>query len=179
MTKKLKKQSGISSLIASLVLAVIIGGLLYWDYREQKNFYNIFGRGVSIDFKTGKPIPNYQPPPFEYRVGKSGLLPVLLIMGAVGLFVFGLSITEFVQAAKTHETQEMIAEDMSRETIQNSPEMKRYSRDRLILQLAPFVLLAPVPFIAVYKLGIYVFLVYIIFVAIVIGTLYVYLPRQK
>jgi hypothetical protein len=106
-------------------------------------------------------------------------LSYIIISGSVSLLMLFLAIYEFRESQKMVETAEMRDADAEREKIENSPEMKRYTRDMLILRLAPTVVLVPIPFFAVYKLGIYVFLVYIIFAAILVGALYVYLPRER
>jgi hypothetical protein len=178
-TKKQVQHSAVSAFVIGLVLALGAIGFAYWDYREQVKFYNIWERGAGLDFKTGKPIPNYQPPPFQFCYDRMAFLPHIIIFGSVSMFLLLIAASEFRKSSKMIETEKMRSADAEREALANSPEMKRYRRDVLILQLAPFVVLVPVPFIAVYKLGIYVFLVYIILVAVFVGALHVYLPREK
>ncbi len=176
-TKKQTRQSAVSMLVIGLVFSLIAIGFFYWDYREQVKFYNVFGRGVNIDFKTGKPIPNFQPKPFKYRFDSSGLLPLVGIFGGISLLFLLVAASEFRKSSKMIETEEMIRTDAEREAVENSPEVKVHGRTQWILFLLPFVLLIPVPFIAMYGLGAVVFAVYILFVAIVVGASHFVVPR--
>ena len=182
-TKKQTKNSGKSSINAGIIIgsivSIVIIGFIYWDYREQVKFYNIWERGTGLDFKTGKVDPNYKPPPFKYRYeGITSILPFILIGGGVSLMMLLFGVYELRTSQKIVETDAMRALDAKQAAKENTPEFKRYARDKLILQLAPYVLLIPVPFIAMYGLGAVVFAVYIIFVALVVGALYVFLPRK-
>jgi len=89
-----------------------------------------------------------------------------------------MAVHELRKSQKIVETREMLERDAELEAIANLPETKRNARDSLILRFAPFVVLVPVPFIAMYGLGIYVFLGYIIFAAIFAGALYAILTRR-
>lgn len=178
-TKKQARRSSVSSLTVGLIFALGAIGFTYWDYREQIKFYNLWERGSGLDFKTGKPIPNYQPPPFKYTYDKMMFLPYIAATGAVSLIMLLLAASDFRRASKIIETPEMRERDAKLEAIANLPEMKRYARDVMTLRLAPIVVMIPVPFFAVYKFGVYFFLVYITFAAVFVGALHVYLPRKK
>ncbi len=177
MTKKRLRQNAVSSLLIAFVLALGAGGFAYWDYREQVKFYNVFERGINIDLKTGKPIPNFQPKPFRYRYDRMAFLPYIIIFGAVALLMLSLAASEFLKSVKMVETPAMIAADTERERIENSPEIKRIGRIDLFLRLLPYMVLIPVPFIAMYGLGAVVFAVYMVFAAIVVGAAYYFVPR--
>lgn len=176
-TKKQVRQTAVIMLVIGLVLSLAALGFAYWDHREQAKFYNIWERGSGLDFKTGKPIPNYQPPPFEYRFDRSALLPFIGIFGAVSLLCFLIAALAFRKSLKMIETPEMRVRDAEIEAISNSPEVKNIFRQELILRLLPIVLLIPVPFIAVYGLGAVVFAVYMLFVAVAVGASYFLVPR--
>ena len=178
-TKKQTRKNASVWMVIGLVLALGAGGFAYWDYREQVRFYNIFERGINIDLKTGKQIPNFQPKPFNYRYDKMVFLPHIIIFGAVSLLFLWAGVHEFRKSQKMVETPKMIEADAERERIENSPEVKRAGRIDLILQLLPFAVLVPVPFIAAYGLGAKVFAVYIFFAAIVVGAAYYFVPRWK
>lgn len=90
-----------------------------------------------------------------------------------------MGVSEFRNSQEMVETREMRERDAELKAITNSPEAKRNAQESLILRIAPYAILVPVPFIAMYGLGIYFFLSYIIFAAIFIGALYAILPRRK
>lgn len=75
------------------------------------------------------------------------------------------------------EMAEMRRADAERELYENSPEVKNLVRQELIIRLLPFALMIPVPFIAIYDLGAVVFVVYIFFVAVIVGASYFVVPR--
>lgn len=178
-TKKLLWRDGFSWLVPVLLVAAFGMYLLYGSYKAQKQYYDIFIGAPNIDFNTGKRLENQPPPPpFEYSVVESGILPEIIIINSVALLFLVMAVISFVKAAKTVETAEMRVIDAQRAAIDNLPEVKSYARQRWILALTPFALMIPIPFIAIYKLGIYVFLVYIIFVAVVVGAINVILPRR-
>lgn len=176
-TKRQSRKNAVAWLVMGLVFALGAGGFAYWDYREQVKFYNFWERGSGLDFKTGKPIPNYQPPPFKYSYEKMAFLPYIIIFGAVSLLILFLAISEFQKSAQLVETPEMLAADAEREKIENSPEVIRNGLINLILRLLPYVVLIPVPFIPMYGLGAVVFAVYIGFAAIAIGAGYYFARR--
>lgn len=136
-TKSQTRKSAVGSLVIGLVLALGALGFVYWDYREQVKFYNIFERGSGLDFKTGKMIPNYQPPPFQYRFDRMGFLPFVIIFGAVSLLMLLLAASDFRKLAKMVETSEMLTADAEREKIKNSPKIKRARRINLVLNILP------------------------------------------
>ena len=175
-TKSQTRKSAVSSLVIGLVLALGAVGFAYWDYREQVKFYNVFERGINIDFKTGKPIPNFQPKPFKFSYDKMGFLPFVIIFGAVSLLMLLLAASEFRKSAKMVETSEMLTADAEREKIENLPKIKLAKRIELVFNILPFAILVPVPFIAAYGLGAKVFAVYISFAAVVIGAAYYFVP---
>ncbi len=178
-TKKQARQSGVSSLVLGLVFALVATGFFYWDWREQVKFYNVWERGSGLDSKTGNPIPDYQPPPFKFRYERSAFIPLISIFGAVSLLFVFLGIYELRRSRKMFETQEMRERDAKLDAFANSPEARRIARDSLILNVAPIVVLVPVPFMASYGLGIYVFVAYITCAAIVTGALHAILPRMR
>lgn len=178
-TKKQTRHSGVSSLVIALVFALVAIGFFYWDWQEQVKFYNFWERGSGLDLKTGNPIPNYQPPPFKFRFDRAAFIPLVGIFGAVSLLFVFSGLHDLRRSQKMFETREMRERDAELEAIANSPEARRNARDSLILEVAPIVVLVPVPFIASYGLGIYIFLGYICCAAIIIGALYAILPRMR
>lgn len=176
-TRKQTRQSAVLWLVFGLVSLAGAIGFCYWDYREQVKFYNFWERGSGIDFKTGKPIPNYQPPPFIYQYDRMFFLPHIVIFGGISLLFLSAGIHELQKSRKMNETAEMRRADAERETRENSPEVKNLVRQELTIRLLPIVLLIPVPFIAIYGLGAMVFAVYIFFVAIIVGASYFVVPR--
>lgn len=123
-TKKQVRKSAVSSLVVGLIISLGAIGFFYWDYREQVKFYNVFERGINIDFKTGKSIPNFQPKPFKYSYDKMAFLPFIIVFGAVSLLMPVLAASEFRKSAKMVETSEMLTADDEREKIENSPKIK-------------------------------------------------------
>lgn len=124
-TKKQIRRSGITFLAVSLILALGAVGFLYWDYRQQVKFYNFWERGSGLDFKTGKPIPNYQPPPYRFRYDRMVFLPYIVILGSVSMLIFLLGAAELRKSSKMIETENMRRADAEREAFENSPEIKK------------------------------------------------------
>lgn len=92
------------------------------------------------------------------------------------MFVF-VAVHELRKSQQMVKTREMSERDAELKAIADEPEIKRYAREKMIVQFATFVLMIPLPSIAIYRLGIWVFLIYIKFVSIVVGAVNIYLPR--
>jgi len=177
-TKKQKKQNAIGSLIAALVLTLAIAGFMFWDYSEQKKRYDYQSRVPSFDFKTGKTIPK-PPPPFEYVFGDSGLMPVIIICGAVSALMFVGSIFAFNEYRKTIETPEMVAEDARREAIENSPEVKEAGRGIRRAMLFRILVFSPIIVMLFFKTHYTIYFGYLVIAAIVIGIHTYVLMRRR
>jgi len=178
LTKKQTIQNAQVLLITTLILTAITLAFVGWDYHEQKKRWEYNARIPSIDFNTGKTIEKPPPPPMKYVLGDSGLMPFIVICGLVSLGTFVLGIYVFSSSRRMIETPEMFAADAERETIENSPEVKRIVRTNLILWLSTPIVSIPVPFMAVYKVHYVIVFGYIFFVAAVVGILYFVLPRR-
>lgn len=167
-TKKHLRRDWLSSLGAALILGAIATGFVGWDYYRQKNDWERMSPST-FNFKTGKSTP-IEKSPFAYEFGDSGLLPVIVIVGALGAVLFAAAIHTHNKWRKTIETPEMLAEDARREKIENSPEVKEIGRQRMRGIAFRLLVFAPIIVMLFLKTHYSIYFGYLVFAALAIGV---------
>lgn len=176
LTKKKMRQNWLFGLSFALVLWAIAAGFSFLDYYEQKNSWEKISTS-RYDFNAGKSV-FVQKPPFVYKFGSSGLLPIIFMVGALGFVFFASAVHSHGKWRKTVETPEMIAEDARREKIENSKEVREIARQRTKGVAFRLLVFAPIILMLFFKTHYSIYFGYLVFAALAIG-IHAYLAMRR